>query len=256
MNMLLLLQFLGVACVYLGLGLGLIGLMSMIRPITVLRIKNRRVAAFFCGLASTLLVTAIFLPAPRIRSSNHARIDEFMPEYQYVEAHSTRIHAPVEQVYRSIRQVTADEILFFQTLTWIRSPRLPGTQRSESILNAPGGKPILDVAMNSGFLLLAEDANREIVFGSIPCCKQGPKLHRPEEFLSFNEPAYAKATMNFLLQSDEPRWTRLTTETRVYAAGPLSRRIFTVYWRLIYPGSAIIRSMWLSAIKKRAEHTP
>jgi hypothetical protein len=256
MNLLLLLQFVGVACVYLGLGLGLIGLMSMIRPITVLRIRNRRVAAFVCGLALTLLVIAIFLPAPRIRSSNHARIDVFMPEYQYVEAHSTRIHAPVDQVYRSIRQVTADEILFFQTLTWIRSPRLPGTQRSESILNAPGGKPILDVAMNSGFLLLAEDANREIVFGSIPCCKQGPKLHRPEEFLSFNEPAYAKATMNFLLQSDEPGWTRLTTETRVYAADPFSRRIFTVYWRLIYPGSAIIRSMWLSAIKKRAEHTP
>jgi hypothetical protein len=30
-------------------------------------------------------------------------------------------------------------------------------------------------------------------------------------------------------------------------------RQFAVYWRLIHPGSDIIRRMWLRAIKRRAE---
>jgi len=29
-----------------------------------------------------------------------------------------------------------------------------------------------------------------------------------------------------------------------------------LYWRVIYPGSALIRRMWLRAIKKRAEALP
>jgi hypothetical protein len=31
------------------------------------------------------------------------------------------------------------------------------------------------------------------------------------------------------------------------------RRGFAVYWRLIYPGSPLIRTTWLAAIKARAE---
>jgi hypothetical protein len=45
----------------------------------------------------------------------------------------------------------------------------------------------------------------------------------------------------------------LTTETRVYAAGAKAVRGFAAYWRMIYPGSSLIRRMWLRAIKLRAE---
>jgi hypothetical protein len=31
---------------------------------------------------------------------------------------------------------------------------------------------------------------------------------------------------------------------------------FGAYWRVIYPGSSLIRYMWLRAIKKRAEAQP
>jgi hypothetical protein len=31
------------------------------------------------------------------------------------------------------------------------------------------------------------------------------------------------------------------------------RRVFAAYWRVIYPGSALIRRMWLRAVKRRAE---
>ncbi len=35
-----------------------------------------------------------------------------------------------------------------------------------------------------------------------------------------------------------------------------ARRRFACYWRVIYPGSALIRRMWLRAVKKRAEESP
>ena len=65
-------------------------------------------------------------------------------------------------------------------------------------------------------------------------------------------PGWAKATMNFLI---EPRRAGcvVTTETRVHATDARTRRRFRAYWTLIYPGSTLIRRMWLRAIKRRAE---
>jgi hypothetical protein len=45
----------------------------------------------------------------------------------------------------------------------------------------------------------------------------------------------------------------LTTETRVYAAGAQQLHGFAAYWRMIFPGSSLIRRMWLRAIRGRAE---
>jgi len=54
-------------------------------------------------------------------------------------------------------------------------------------------------------------------------------------------------------RTSRPGFSLLSTETRVYANDAASRRRFAVYWRLIYPGSALIRRMWLRAIARRAE---
>jgi hypothetical protein len=47
----------------------------------------------------------------------------------------------------------------------------------------------------------------------------------------------------------------LRTETRVLATDAASRQRFGRYWRLIRPGSALIRRTWLGAAKRRAEST-
>jgi hypothetical protein len=39
--------------------------------------------------------------------------------------------------------------------------------------------------------------------------------------------------------------SRLVTQTRVAASDASAERRFAAYWRLIYPGSAFIRRMWL-----------
>ena len=58
--------------------------------------------------------------------------------------------------------------------------------------------------------------------------------------------------MNFLVTPDGPNGSLVSTETRVFANSPAARRRFAAYWRVIYPGSAIIRRMWLRAIRQRA----
>ena len=47
-----------------------------------------------------------------------------------------------------------------------------------------------------------------------------------------------------------------STETRVFATDDSARRRFAAFWRVIYPGSALIRRMWLRAIQRRAEVLP
>ena len=58
--------------------------------------------------------------------------------------------------------------------------------------------------------------------------------------------------MNFLVTPDGPASSIVSTETRVFANSPEARRRFAAYWRAIYPGSALIRRMWLRAIDRRA----
>lgn len=45
--------------------------------------------------------------------SPQARLDEFLPAYQFHEVHSLVIAAPPSRVFRAIQETTAGEIRFF-----------------------------------------------------------------------------------------------------------------------------------------------
>ena len=49
-----------------------------------------------------------------------------------------------------------------------------------------------------------------------------------------------------------PGGSLLTTETRVHALTPRTRRLFRLYWLIVGPFSALIRRRWLRAIANRA----
>ena len=190
------------------------------------------------------------------------QLDQFIPVWQFSELHSIRIAVPKEKVYVALKQVTANEIHFFNTLIWIRRFGRPGP---ESILNPPPDMPLLQVAIKTSFIVLAEEPNQEFVIGTLVAAPRGwrPSGNKtPEGFkvLAASEsPGYAVAAMNFRLGDCVPSntaslpCTLLTTETRVYATDASSRRAFARYWRVIYPGSSLIRRMWLRAVKERAE---
>lgn len=181
----------------------------------------------------------------------HHELDAFVPVYQFSEKHRIHVDAPPARVFVAIKQVTAREILFFRTLTWIRRF---GRAGPESILNAPEHLPLLDVAVRGGFIALSETANREVVVGTILTAPRGMQFERtPAAFRAMEQPGIAKAGMNFLIEPDGSGGCVVTTETRVVATDASTRRAFAVYWLVIYPGSALIRRMWLRAVKRRAE---
>jgi hypothetical protein len=210
---------------YCGAAAMLVGAVMLLLP----RKRQRGLAIVATGIAFILI--AVFWPASEQHVAVvHSRLDEIAPRWQFEEHHEIQIDAPPERIYAAIRQVTAREIRFFQALTAIRCL---GRCRGESILNAPDAKPILDVATHSGFRILADEGPRELVIGTRVA---------PETI----------AVMNFHVAPNG----RVTTETRVFSSSDKARRSFAVYWRVIRPGSGIIRRSWLEAIKRRAEGKP
>jgi hypothetical protein len=179
------------------------------------------------------------------------RLEEFAPTYQFNEVHRIRIAAPRNRIYRSIKEVTAGEITLFRTLTWLRRF---GRAGPHSILNAPAHEPLLDVATRTGFLLLADDVERELVVGTVLIAPGAAKRPgTPAQFKEFAAAGVAKAVMNFRIDDAANGACVVSTETRVHATDAGARRRFAAYWAVIRPGSALIRRMWLRAIKRRAE---
>ena len=239
---------------YLGFVLLAAGLVSLIRPLRFLAIRTRRMATMIVAGGLLVFLTALALPVSANAVATHTtRLDDWMPRWQMREQHVISIAAPPERVFAAIHAVRADDILLFRTLIAIRRCGQPGP---ESIMNAPEQKPILDVATQTTFLLLAEEPPRELVIGTVvaaPAHARAAGRLTPELFQEKLPPGVALATMNFLVAPAGPGGSTISTETRVYAEDGAAIRRFAAYWRLIHPGSDVIRRMWLRAIKQRAE---
>jgi hypothetical protein len=182
-----------------------------------------------------------------------AKIDDWMPRWQVDERHTLQVAAPPEKVFAAIHAVRADEIFLFRTLIAIRRC---GQTGPESIMNAPEEKPLLDVATQTTFVLLEEEAPHELVVGTVIAAPRKVRASgrlTPDLFRKTLPPGVVLATMNFVVHPDNHGGSTVSTETRIYANSPSALRRFAIYWRLIHPGSDIIRRMWLRAIRQRAE---
>ena len=239
--------------VYTGAVAILIGAISLIRPLRFLRIRSRRAAAIVLASGLVLCIAGFAYPVAEKRAlSPQSELDRLMPVWHFDEHHSTYVDAPAEHVFNAIRQVRANEILLFKTLTTIRRF---GRTGPENILNAPETKPIIDVATSTTFARLFDQPPNELVVGTIVRAPPASALdiNTADAFRMKLPPGYAIAAMNFKVEPAGPNRSFLWTETRVYATDQTARRAFSIYWRLIHPGSDIIRRMWLRAVRRRAE---
>jgi hypothetical protein len=241
----------GSAIVYTGLVVMTAGLILFIKPIKRLGVDTRSKALMIAGIGGILIGIGLTVPARESRiTAAETRLDEFVPVWQFSERHKIRIEAPPARVFEAVRSVRADEISLFNTLTWIRRG---GRKLPESILNAGDSSPLLDVATKSGFMYLADEAPRELVVGTVVLApRRGRGVLTPDMFKGRLAPGFALAAMNFRVTPDGPNASLVSTETRVFANSAYARRRFAGYWRTIYPGSALIRVMWLRAIRRRA----
>jgi len=252
---------LGSALFYAGAMTAAAGLLSLIRPLRWLGIGTRGRGAWLVAAGAVLALSAMLLPdTTRTTDARDTLIDQWLPEWQFGEYHERRVRASPRQVFAAIRAVRSSDIFLFRTLTFIRNPSRRG--QGEHILNPSPEKPILEVALAGGFLLLGEEADSELLLGAVVmappdivlAAQQGktPSLD-PALFRTLGRPGFARAVMNFRVVPESDGWTRVTTETRVHALDRETQRRFARYWRVIYPGSWIIRWSWLRAVDARIE---
>lgn len=189
-------------------------------------------------------------------------VERFLPLYDFHEVHRLVIVAAPERVLQAIKEVTAGEVAWLRTLFGIRGlpARLLGRIGREAGRDDVSRKPLLAQMLNRGFILLEEKPNQELVVGTIgQFWELSPssgalRITTASEFLAFDQQGYVKVVMNFRLEERaDGKSVMLTTETRILSPDAVTRRKFARYWLLISPGSALIRRMWLRAIKRRAE---
>lgn len=184
-------------------------------------------------------------------------LDKFLPVFQFSEIHRIAIRATDAEIFYAIENLKLSEIS--PVVNWLFALRqLPSKLTGKPTLTNDNNQILLDSMKSMGFFPLAT-GNKEIVMGFIgqfwkPKSGKIVQISAPEYFISPSPPDYAKAAMNFIVsKNNKSRETLLTTETRINVPDKKNRRKFRIYWSVIYLGSALIRRLWLHAIKKKAE---
>jgi hypothetical protein len=230
------------------------GLVCLIHPLKTIFVRSRKSAA--CLIAVGLLGAglALFWPASTTTVSERiSLLDGAMPQYEFVEHHQMRVHAPLARAYSALQAVTVEELAAYPILMTVRNAAM-GRRWSR-----PEGPSPAIIAIfsdpSSGYMLIQRN-EREMVFGGVgPVRSTGgkPILSSPAAFASFDQRGCAKVAFNLTVDDAGNGWTTVGTETRLHTLDTESRRATAVYWRLIYPGSGMLRTMWLQAARDRAE---
>ena len=179
-------------------------------------------------------------------------IDKYLPEYHFSEKHTTEVNATNELILKTIIDLQPKDIsVLFRLLFFIRSipPRILG----KSYLGFRSDRPLMKQMEEKGFEVL-ETSNDEIVIGIINQNGKVKKvdISQKDSFIKFDGAETVKIATNFFLEENKDN-VLVSTETRIYTSDKKTKRKFARYWMIVHPGSALIRRIWLKAIKRRAE---
>lgn len=155
-------------------------------------------------------------------------LDEFLPEYEFVERHHARVDAAPERIDRAFREVTLRDLPAVRVLFSLRGMRGHRVDR-----------PLLDELLK-GAEVLEDTPGEGLVFrlrGQFWRVRGGDDTG-----------SAAEAVADFRVETGG-----LSTETRVHVEDLVARRKFRRYWRVIRPFSGLIRILILRAAKRRAE---
>ena len=239
---------------YAGLILVITGLICLIHPLKTIFVRSRKAAACLMAVGFSGAGLALFWPAPTTTVSERTSLlDGAMPQYEFVEHHQIRVHAPPARAFAALQAVTPDELAAYPILMTVRNAAM-GRRWSRPTGPSPAIMAIF-TDPRSGYMPI-ERNEREMVFGGIGRVRatgEQPVLSSPAAFASFVQRGCVKVAFNLKVDDAGNGWTTVSTETRLHALDPGSRRATAVYWRLIHPGSGMLRTMWLQAARNRAE---
>jgi hypothetical protein len=164
-------------------------------------------------------------------------LDDVMPEYQFSERHSIGVHATPKQVMQAVRESTFGDMRSLTTLLRVRQAALRIHERGELLRD----KRIFDAFAASGFLSGGNEHEAVLYGASNARTHERPHVQTLEEFSAYGEPGGVKMAFGFNAEDLGDGWCVVTTETRVFALDRFTRRGMARYWRLIVPGSGLLR---------------
>ena len=162
-------------------------------------------------------------------------------------AHATTVAATPEQAIVALQEVRGSDLPVTRALMGIRTL---GRRRSGS--DAPVLKGL---ARLGGGRLSVAPARLEYGLIAQPWrIRSGESIAFGDAagFTAFERPGFVKVQVDFWADP-APGGSRLQTATRIRATDPASLRRFKRYWRVVGPGSGLIRREWLRAARRRAE---
>src|SRR5580700_8831547 len=178
-------------------------------------------------------------------------LDDVIPNPHYQICHSRVARAPLPAVWDALHRVTMSALPLGHALEGLRvlPARLSGKK-----LEPLAGRSFLDVTPIP--VLFSERPQVVISAGLSQAWRLlgGPAPARLDAaaLRAWSDPGWIKVAMEFRLELT-PAGTLLSTETRILATDPRSRRSFAAYWFLIRAGSAAIRREVLRVVARRAE---
>jgi hypothetical protein len=172
-----------------------------------------------------------------------SQLDAWLPDYDVVARHATRVAAPPEAVFAAL---LALDIGRSPAIRWLFRLRGLGRGRPELSLAGLG---------RSGFVELCRDAPGEIVFGLVarPWRPDGGIVRVDVEgFRRFHRPGFARIAWSFEIEDAEGGGSALATETRVQCLGARARLLFRLYWLAVGPFSGLTRREMLKLVEADA----
>ena len=186
-------------------------------------------------------------------------LNDVMPDFDARERHETVVRADAERVWRALWSADLAGSPLVRLLLLVRA--LPtalrgGRARRCAMAREGMGRLTLAGIEAHGFRVLAAEPPGEVVLGLVGRFWTPRGDLRPVEPARFREPpapGLAHAAWNFAVVPRADGSCLLTTETRVRCADDDTRRRFLRYWRVIRPGSGLIRRLALRAVRREAE---
>jgi hypothetical protein len=178
-------------------------------------------------------------------------LDEVVPHPQYRMCHSRAVSAPPTAVWEELCRATMSALPLGYVLEGVRllPARLAGRKHQPL-----AGRTFLDVTPIP--VLFCDQPHAVISAGLSQAWRLlgGPTPPRLDAaaLRAWSQPGWIKVAMEFRLEPS-PAGTLLSTETRVLATDPRTRRSFAAYWFLIHASSGAIRREVLRVVARSAE---
>jgi hypothetical protein len=187
----------------------------------------------------------------RIGGQADQLLERFMPCYDVVERHETRVDAPPVATLAAAKEMDFDRSRIVRAI--FRGRELIFRTKSE---NPPPPKGLLATTLSLGWAVLAEIADQEIVVGAVTKPWEANPVFRPlppDEFAAFSEPDYVKIAWTLRVDATDDGASIFRTETRAVATDESARKKFRLYWSFLSPGIILIRSAMLSSLRVAAD---